>query len=627
MDEETDIDANGHVIQKQMDALGHVIYVNTYSGAQQNIIEQQTETLYNALDKPYYIEVDDNHAQGGQTITSVSTHLSYDDQGRLLTLVDPDQGTFTYTYDQDNNLSTVVQTSGSNSRTLGYNYDLLDRMTCEQDAAPVFNTTGACSAGHPLIQNTYDTTFLGTKGATDFPVGLLTQSIATTYYPDSTSASVTEQFQHDQRGRLLNEQVSLTLPTGWNVTALPSYQETMLYNDADQLTTTSTTGSGGYTFTNVYDATNGVLQGLSNNTNSTANLASLTYNEYAQLGSITQLNGAVSSPASLASETFNYDANLRPTSLSASWLPGSGNSGQILSNSRTYDLAGNVTSASTTMAAVPGQSGSGGSETQNFCYDEQNRPVWAGNAGTQPGAGTGTCGSGTLASGLSGAGYNASYVYTNLGQLWQGPQNGQGAAMQYLYCDSSHPHQLTGLYPVGTTCATRGGVSAIYAASYDPWGNETSRTSNSVTATLSYDALNRLSEYTASSGQEFYVYDASGSRILKRSISGGSTTLAVYLFGLEEYDSTSTGTLTSQLHYYSIAGHLIGSFNGSTTTFYLTDALGSVLLAFSASAITGEQVYGPYGNSRYLAGSINTAKGYTGQIHDAVTGLDYYNAR
>ncbi len=627
MDEETDIDANGHVIQKQMDALGHVIYVNTYSGAQQNVVEQQTQTLYNALDKPFYVEVDDDHAQGGQTTTEVVTHMTYDDLGRMLTLVDPDQGTLTYTYDADSNISSVVQTSGSNSRTLGYNYDLLDRMTCEQDAAPVFNATGACSAGRPLIQNTYDTTFLGTKGATDFPVGLLTQSVATAYYPDSTSAKVTEQFQHDQRGRLLNEQVSLALPSGWNVTALPSYQETMLYNDADQLTTTSTTGSAGYTFTNVYNSTNGVLQGLSNNTNSTANLASLSYNEFAQLGSITQLNGAVSSPASLASETFNYDANLRPTSLSATWLPGSGNSGQILSNSRTYDNAGNVTGATTTFAAVPGQSGSGGSETQNFCYDEQNRLVWAGNNGTQPGAGNGTCGSGTLASGLNGASYNTSYAYTNLGQIWQGPQNGQGAAMQYLYCDSSHPHQLSGLYPIGTTCANKGSVSAIYAASYDPWGNETSRTYNSVTATLSYDALNRLTEDTASTGQEFYVYDASGSRILKRSLSGGSTRLSVYLFGLEEDDYTGNGTLTSQLHYYSLAGHLIGSFNGSSTTFYLTDALGSVLLSFSASAILGEQVYGPYGSSPSLAGSIGTPKGYTGQIHDAVTGLDYYNAR
>jgi len=44
-----------------------------------------------------------------------------------------------------------------------------------------------------------------------------------------------------------------------------------------------------------------------------------------------------------------------------------------------------------------------------------------GNSGTQPAAGNGTCGSGTLASGLAGANYSNSYVYTHLGELWQGP--------------------------------------------------------------------------------------------------------------------------------------------------------------------------------------------------------------
>jgi hypothetical protein len=43
------------------------------------------------------------------------------------------------------------------------------------------------------------------------------------------------------------------------------------------------------------------------------------------------------------------------------------------------------------------------------------------------------------------------------------------------------------------------------------------------------------------------------------------------------------------LHYYVLAGHLIGSFDGTNTTFYLTNALGSVLTSFSQSAILGEQ--------------------------------------
>ena len=165
---------------------------------------------------------------------------------------------------------------------------------------------------------------------------------------------------------------------------------------------------------------------------------------------------------------------------------------------------------------------------------------------------------------------------------------------------------------------------------HDDWGNETSRTYDGLTATLSYDLLNHLVEYSASgtgSNQEFYAYDANGNRILKRSTSAGTTTLTVDIFGLDEYTYSNAGAQTGQLHYYSIAGHLIGAFDGSKIVSYLTDGLGSVLLCFSAGAILGEQVYGPYGSSRYLVGNLSTDKGYTGQFHDALTGLDYYVAR
>jgi RHS repeat-associated protein len=633
----TSTDANGHVTQSFTDAAGHVRDTQTNYGVITGTLAlaEQVQTQYNALGKPTSVTTVDGRPQSGESVTSSTTTMTYDDTGRMLTAVDPDQGTLTYTYDRDSHMLSSVQTSGSNSRTMGYNYDLMGRTGCVQTAIPTINWNGACSVGNPLIQNTYDTTKLGTQGTSDFPVGMLTQSVATTYYPDSTSATVTEQFQHDQRMRLTNEQIQLGLPSGWNVSAgLPLYQEAMSYNDANQVTTTSTTdGSAGYSFTSIYDPTNGVQQGLSNNSLSTANLATLSYNEYAQLASITLLNGASSSPTSIASEQYSYDANQRPTSLSANWLPGSGTSGQILNQSRSYDNASNVTSLTTTFAAVPGQTGSGGAQTENFCYDEQNRLLWSGNgnwaAGTpQPSAGNGTCGSGTLGSTLGGSAYSASYTYTNLGQIWQGPLNHGWTQEQYLYCNSAAPHQLTGVYPMGTTCATMGSATALYSAAYDPWGNQTTRTTNGVTGTLSYDQSNRLTEWNAgSTSQEFYLYDATGNRILKRSITGTGTQLSVYSFGLEENDYSGTGVLSTQVHYYNLASHLIGSFDGTNTTYYMTDALDSVLTAFSQSAIQGEQVYGPFGASSYQSGTINTAKGYTGQVHDGVSGLDYYVAR
>ncbi len=624
----TSVDPNGHATVSYSNALGEGIYGEVDSGVNGGTLTLQklTTTQYNALGKPTSIAVTDEQPQAGQSATSVTTSMTYDDLGRLLTTTDPDQGTFTYSYDADSRVTSVVQTSGSNSRTIGTNYDLLGRVGCEQTAAPTFNTTGACTAGNPLLVNTYDTTELGVQGTTDFPVGHLTQSVATTYYPDNSSATVTEQYQTDQRGRTTNTQMLLSLPSGWNVTSsLPSYQLAVSYNDADQVTTTSATaGTASYSFTNVYDGTSGSLQGLGSGSIASSSLASLAYNEYAQISGITLLNG---SSTQIASEQYSYDADQRPTSLTTNWLPGSGNSGEILGSTRAYDNAGNVTSLNTYFVSVPGQSASGGTETQNFCYDEQNHLIWAGNGGTQPGAGNGTCGSGTLSSGLVGGGYTSPYTYTNLGQLWQGPVNGKGVAEQYLYCNTA-PHQLTGIYPTGTTCSNKGSATATYSASYDAWGNETSRTYNSVTATLSYDPLNRMTEYNSgANNQEFYLYDGSGNRVLKRTINSGNTTLTTYAFGLQELSYTGSGAFASQTDYYAISGHLIGSTDDAATIYDLTDAEGSVLTSLSINAVLGEQIYDPYGNQRYTQGTMGTDKGYTGQFQDALTGFDYYNAR
>jgi hypothetical protein len=87
------------------------------------------------------------------------------------------------------------------------------------------------------------------------------------------------------------------------------------------------------------------------------------------------INFQTTTGSALADDQFGYDANLRPTSATATWQSGSGTSGSMLSQSRSYDPASNVISLATTQAAVPGSSGSGGSESQNFCYDEQNRLV------------------------------------------------------------------------------------------------------------------------------------------------------------------------------------------------------------------------------------------------------------
>ena len=90
---------------------------------------------------------------------------------------------------------------------------------------------------------------------------------------------------------------------------------------------------------------------------------------------------------------------------------------------------------------------------------------------------------------------------------------------------------------------------------------------------------------------------------MRRSTTSTSTTITIYPFGLEEHQYSGSGTNQSNTYYYSLAGHLIGSLDGTGTMFYLTDALGSILTSFTnianSASVKGEQDFGLYGSSCY----------------------------
>jgi hypothetical protein len=68
----------------------------------------------------------------------------------------------------------------------------------------------------------------------------------------------------------------------------PCIQESNVYNDTNQLTTTQTSvgGQPGYTFSDAYDSTTGVLTGMSTTTTGAPTLASLGYNAQAQISTL-----------------------------------------------------------------------------------------------------------------------------------------------------------------------------------------------------------------------------------------------------------------------------------------------------------------------------------------------------
>ncbi len=547
-DTTTNVDANGHVDVTYDDALGRTRYYQSESGRYGGTLTVNAlkTVQYNVLNKPTSMVVTDEAPLSGQSVTSVTTTLQYDDLGRVTVMNDPDKGTHTYTYDANGNI--VKDVSGT--RTIGTSYDLLGRVGCIQDAQVTIDAHGGCTSGtNHFVINTYDADPGGvTWGGTNYAVGHLTQSYAINYFssPDNTQGKVTENFQYDQRGRQITQRLNITATGGTLVfPTFPQYQEALSYNDADQATMTQTTvgGSTGYTFTQSYDSTSGVLNGLSNTSTGNQSLAALSYNAQDQLSTLLLKS---TTGTNLAQVAYTYDGNLRPTNASATWQSGSGQSGTIFSEGTSYDATSNVLSQVMQQAAVPGQSNSGGTEAQNFCYDEQNRLVWASNSGTVPAAGNGTCGNLNFQSTLGGA-YANSYSYTHLGQVWEAPLNGNGTQEQYLYCNSSQPHQVTALAPDSgspPTCSNMG--TPDYQASYDNWGNMSSRTTSGSTGALSFDGLDHLMRWNASFGstnnEEWYMYDGTGNRVLRRYINSSGTTLVTYPFGLEEHTYGSSGT-------------------------------------------------------------------------------------
>ncbi len=147
----------------------------------------------------------------------------------------------------------------------------------------------------------------------------------------------------------------------------------------------------------------------------------------------------------------------------------------------------------------------------------QDELEWAGNSGTQPAAGNGTCGNGTLSNTFAGANYNTAFSYTHLGQLWQGPLNGTGANEQYLYCTSSALHQLSYLVPAGQSYSCTNLPSTIaYALQYNAWGDANSRATSTGTAALNSNDFDQIVEcHIPNTNQAWDGYDASGRRMVQ----------------------------------------------------------------------------------------------------------------
>ncbi len=522
-------------------------------------------TLYRTVISHYdYLGdvVSTTSADGSHTATA-----TYDMLKRETAFSDPDLGSSTLSYDPNGNLTSSADPRGT-SGTIYLAYDGLNRVLWKST-----NSNGSS----PLASYSYDSTAGGTMG-----VGRLTGESFASGPGQSVTGSYA--FTYDARGR----------QTGWSMTiGGTTYPFSMGYNDANQQTTL--TFPDGDLVTTSYgpqDWLSGVSEKLSGTT--TTLVSGISYDAAQQPTSATVGNGTYT-------WNLSYDGDLRLSEIRVALVSPSTT---LFDESRQFDAVGNVVTADTTLPA--------GTDNQTFCYDSANRLVWAGSTGTP------SCGTPLTPGTLTSASYTQTYAYDTLDRLTTGPL---GAG--YTYGDTSHLDAVTS--------------APSYSASYDAAGDMTGRNGQ----VLGYDALRQLiswqNQATNPTSTASYAYDGEGHRVQQVAAvtSNGitTTTTTTYVGAYAEYatiietgncqPSCSAGSATT--NYYA-AGVAQVEDTGSLS-YLVSDDLGSVSMALSSSgSVTADQLFAPYGASRYSSGTMPTVKGFTGQRLDP-SGLTYFNAR
>jgi RHS repeat-associated protein len=568
-------DANNHRQGTLVDGFNRQIYAQRYSGNSPN-----TYAVYSTTRNTY-----DYNGNLTQVLHPDGTHVTtytYDTAGRLFTMSDPDRGASSYVYDTNGNRTeqidarcgTTLPQAPCSAGTIYTGYDGLNRTIWRN------NTNSATGA---YVTYSYDSTAGGNNG-----MGHLTGETFNGGPGSSNLGAGSYSYTYDALGR----KSAMTITLGG-----VNYTFSYGYNDANMPTTL--TYSDGEVLSKTYDSASGWLTDLVTTPSGGSATNLLTTISYSGFG------GAVGRPtgATVANGVYtysaSYDGDLRPTE---SKLVLNSSQSVLFDSSRTYDAVGNVIRVNTTLSA--------GTDNQAFCYDEQSRLTWASSA-----SGSISCG-GTLTAGtLSGAQYGATtFGLDTLDRL--SAENGSA----YTYGDNAHLHGVTG-------------IGAGYTASYDQAGNMVCRAPTSAAtcsgtptgARLTYDNEGRVTGWqntpSAPTSTEAIAYDGEGHAVARQANGG---TPAYYLDTLEE---VAGSTLTK---YFTADGlpTIVRTGTGGALSYLMADAQGSLEEALDGSGtVTFQQLYLPYGGTRYSSGLAPTTRFYTGQLWDATTGLYYYVAR
>jgi RHS repeat-associated protein len=498
------------------------------------------------------------------TVTAAAGNLTsyaYDWMHRRTSSTDPDQGTWSTTYDDEGN---VLTTTDAKNSTLTEVYDRIGRHT----------STNFDRLGTPerLVQWTYDSATI--------PNGTGRLASATRA---SSTISVTG---YDVRGR----------PTGrtWDVGAGVAgvlagvYTFGYSYNSSDMLVSTSMPAAGGLAAETVTSVLNqaGLPVQLTSNLG-TPYVASTTYDNAGRLAARALIGGV--------SRSYTYEPAAARLATIHSTATVAGAMATIEDLTYGYDDDSNVTSVADAVAVA-----GGAPQRECFRYDQLDRLT---TAFTTNAAG---CTGSFVSSGPDP--YDLSYTYDSLGDITSATN--AGVATSYSYTGTTHAHA-----PV-----TIGGSSYDYDAN----GATISRPAPGGAQTLNWGRQHQLSSVESPGTTTSFVYDADGNRLVRTTTAGSPvvTTTTLYLDGME---LTATGSTVTATRYYGSAMRttagvtvLLHNRQNSTTTAYDTAAQTVTYQRYTPYGARRGAAPLPATDHRFL----NQAEDDTGLI---ATGARYYD--
>jgi RHS repeat-associated protein len=508
--------------------------------------------------------------KGDPSVTNSSQwrvrNFTYDSLGRLLTAVNPESGTISYTYNADSELlqktSPAPNQTGTVTQTVSFCYDELHRVIGKGYGAQT------CPLATPVVTYTYDSA-VNAKGKL---VSLTDQAGTATY-------------GYDILGRMTAETRTLT---GANNAAI-SKNLTYSYNLDGSLKTltypsgaavTYTPGAAGLTLSAV-DSGNGINYATG-----------ATYGpDSALTGFVSGYNGTFAGITS----AFSYNKRLQPVNMSAT-APNQ----TVYSIGYDFHVGNGTTGADNgNVFGITNYKDTTHGRDQTFTYDSLNRLTSAQNAGTD-------CTAMVLQNKTEY--WGNSYGYDAWGNMLSKAITKCGAEHLLVTADTHNWIHATGLPDY----------------QYDAAGNMT----YDATASLNYsfDQENRL---TGADGYT-YTYDGDGNRVRKSNgnlAANGTLYWAMTPGVVAETDLA--GTLKSEYVFFEgerVARR--DGVNGAGGVFYyFSDHLKTAsVVTDSAGNIKAESDYYPWGGELQFTNNDSNHYKFTGKERDE-TGLDYFGAR